>query len=320
MAKNYASVISNAESMHEANKRRKRYRSPVYADGKAFDVFNIILMLFILIVTIYPFLNVLAVSLNESSDTVKGGITIFPRKFTFDNYKTIMAFGSIPHAFMISVLRTVIGTVLNLVACSMVAYVLSRKEFVSRRFLSKYLAITMYVSGGMVPFFLLVRDLHLMGTFAVYVLPGIVSVWNIFMIRSFMDNLPAELHESAKLDGAGDFLIYRKIIIPLCKPVLATVALFAAVGQWNSWFDTYLYNGSKPELSTLQFELMKIIQTTQGNSDSSHGNDLVTRMSQISPEAIKMAVTIVTILPILAVYPFLQKYFVKGMTLGAVKG
>ncbi|GEM47273.1 carbohydrate ABC transporter permease [Deinococcus cellulosilyticus] len=298
---------------------RNGFQKPSISD-RIIDIAIVIVMVLVVIVTLYPFLNVLAVSFNSSSDTVKGGVTIFPREFTLDNYKTIFSFGTIPHAFFISVARTVLGTILSLFACSMVAYVLSRKDFVFRHFLSRYLAITMYISGGLVPFFILIRDLQLMNTFTVYILPGIVNVFFIFMIRSFIDGLPYELQESAKLDGANDFTIFWRVILPLCKPVLATAALFIAVGQWNSWFDTYLFNGSNPDLSTLQFELMKILQSTQTGQDAVNSNDMARNMQQVSPESIKMAITMVTTLPILLVYPFLQRYFVAGMTLGAVKG
>jgi putative aldouronate transport system permease protein len=286
----------------------------------AFKVFNVVVLSLVAVATVYPFLNVLAISLNASSDTVKGGITVYPRVFTLKNYETVMAFGNIPHSTLISVLRTLIGTALGLMACSMVAYVLSRKDFMARKFFSRMLAITLYVSGGLVPFFLLVRDLRLMNNFLVYVIPGMVNAYYIFLLRSYMDGLPFELQESAKIDGANDFRIFLQIVLPVCKPVLATIALFLAVSQWNSWFDTYLYCGSKPSLSTLQFELMKIIQTTQSNSDAAHGNDLVMRMSQVAPESIKMAITIITVTPVMVIYIPLQRYFVQGMTIGSVKG
>ncbi|GHF35802.1 putative aldouronate transport system permease protein [Deinococcus metalli] len=283
-----------------------------------FDVVNAALMLTVLVVTLYPFLNVLAIAMNESQDTVRGGITVFPRHPTLANFQAIFAYGNIPQAFFISVARTVIGTVLSLGACAMVAYVLSRRDFLGRSLLSRFLAITLYVSGGLIPGFLLIRDLHLMNSFWVYILPTLVNAFNIFMIRSYMDELPIELQESARIDGANDLVIFVRIILPLCAPVLATVALFIAVGQWNSWFDTYLYNGSNPQLSTLQFELMKILQSTQAGADAMHSDQLKTQ--QITPDSIKMAITIITITPILIVYPFLQRYFVRGMTLGAVKG
>ncbi|MGR6763966.1 carbohydrate ABC transporter permease [Paenibacillus sp. T2-29] len=287
---------------------------------KLFDLFNYILMALIVVLTLYPFLNVLAISLNNSTDTVRGGIYIWPRQFTLENYKTIFQYDGLLRGLQVSILRTVVGTLLGLICASMLAFTLSRVDFRARKFISTFLALTMYFSGGMVPVFILMRDLHLLGSFWVYIFPGLISAFNVFVIRSFMDGLPYALQESAKLDGANDFIIYWKVILPLCKPVLATIALFLAVNQWNAWFDTYLYNGTAAQWTTLQFELMKILQSTQqGGANMANSNDMAKQMAQISPESIKMAITITVTLPILLVYPFLQKYFVGGMTLGAVK-
>ncbi|AWB45538.1 sugar ABC transporter permease [Paenibacillus sp. CAA11] len=277
-------------------------------------------MIVVTVLTIYPFLNVLALSFNDSVDTIRGGITIWPRQFTWKNYELIFTYGSLITGFKVSVLRTIIGTVVGLISGSMLAYTLARSDFQARKWISTFLAITMYVSGGLIPGFILLKDLHLINTFAVYILPGLVSAFNVFVIRSFIDSLPYALQESAKLDGANDFTIYWRVILPLCKPALATVALFLAVGQWNSWFDTYLFNGSNESLTTLQYELMKILQsTTTSATNSQDAANMAERMAQVSPESVKMAITIIVTVPILVVYPFLQKYFVKGMTLGAVK-
>lgn len=295
-------------------------RSRATRSDKIFDGLNLLIMLFVITITLYPFLNVLAISLNDSNDTVKGGIHIWPRAFTLENYNTIFAFEGLITGFRNSVLRTVIGTILGLLSGSMLAYTLSRKEFIARRFVSVFIALTMYFSAGIIPFFILIRNLGLMNSFWVYILPGIVSAFNVFVIRSYIDGLPYSLQESAKLDGANDFRIYWSIVLPLCKPVLATIALFLAVGQWNSWFDTYLFNSNNSQLTTLQFELIKILQsTTSGNEAQIRGQSLVELQRKVSPESIKMAITMVVTVPILIVYPFLQRYFIKGMTLGAVK-
>ncbi|WP_160035725.1 carbohydrate ABC transporter permease [Paenibacillus sp. An7] len=286
---------------------------------KVFDIANFILMAMILTVTLYPFLNVLAISLNDSTDTVRGGIYLWPREFTLENYKTIFQYDGLIQGTKISFARTIIGTFLGLLSSSMLAYTLSRPDFKIKKFVSTFLALTMYFSGGLIPGYILMKDLHLIGTFWIYILPMMVSAFNVFVIRSFIDGLPYALQESAKLDGANDLTIYYKVILPLCKPVLATIALFLAVGQWNAWFDTYLYNNSKPELTTLQYELMKVLQSTQQGGSNVNVNDMAQQMAQVSPESIRMAITIVVTLPILVVYPFLQKYFVGGMTLGAVK-
>lgn len=299
--------------------RTKAAFKPSLSD-RVFDIANFTIMALVMIVTLYPFLNVLAISLNDSVDTVRGGIYIWPREFTLDNYVQIFKYDGLVTGAKNTILRTLAGTFLGLLSGTMLGYVLSRVDFQGRRFMSTFLALTMYFSGGMIPVFILIRDLNMMNSFLVYIIPGMVSAFNVFVIRSFIDSLPYSLQESAKLDGANDFTIYYKIILPLCKPVLATIALFLAVGQWNSWLDTYLYNGNAPHLTTLQFELMKVLQSTQGQtSGMMTGQNMAEIVKQVSPESIKMAITIVVTVPILLVYPFLQRYFVKGMTLGAVK-
>ncbi|OUM95194.1 MAG: sugar ABC transporter permease [Thermobacillus sp. ZCTH02-B1] len=292
-------------------------RSSTVSD-RLFDAFVYAYAAFVLVITLYPFLHVAAISLNDSIDTVRGGITIYPRKFTLKNYEMIFSYQHLGTGFRNSALRTLIGTVLGVISSSMLAYTLSRKDFQGRRFVSVFLALTMYVSGGLIPFFLLIRELNLINTFAVYILPGIVSAFNVFVVRSFIDGLPYALQESAKIDGANDFTIYWRIILPLTKPALATIALFVAVGHWNSWFDTYLFNSQAEHLTTLQYELMKVLQSTQSSVDY-RARNMNEVMAHISPESVKMAITMVVTLPILFVYPFLQRYFVKGMTLGAVK-
>ncbi|MEC0309580.1 carbohydrate ABC transporter permease [Paenibacillus lautus] len=299
--------------------RTKAAFKPSLSD-RVFDIANFTIMALVMIVTLYPFLNVLAISLNDSVDTVRGGIYIWPREFTLDNYVQIFKYDGLVTGAKNTILRTLAGTFLGLLSGTMLGYVLSRVDFQGRKFMSTFLALTMYFSGGMIPVFILIRDLNMMNSFLVYIIPGMVSAFNVFVIRSFIDSLPYSLQESAKLDGANDFTIYYKIILPLCKPVLATIALFLAVGQWNSWLDTYLYNGNAPHLTTLQFELMKVLQSTQGQtSGMMSGQNMAEIVKQVSPESIKMAITIVVTVPILLVYPFLQRYFVKGMTLGAVK-
>ncbi|GBG09146.1 sugar ABC transporter permease [Paenibacillus sp. MY03] len=288
-----------------------------YGD-KLFDIGLYCLMVIAGIVTLYPFLNVLAISFNNSVDTVRGGITIFPREFTLDNYATIFAFDGLLTGFKNSVLRTVIGTIVGVLSASMMAYTLSRRDFQARKWMSVLFAMTMYFSGGLIPGYMLMRHLGLIGTFEVYIIPAILSVWNVFVVRSYIDNLPIALQESAKIDGANDWTIFWRIILPLCQPVLATIALFVAVGHWNAWFDTYLFNNMKAENTTLQYELMKVLQSTQSGNNYRDPN-AQQAIASVSPESIKMAITIVVTVPILLVYPFLQRYFVKGMTLGAVK-
>jgi putative aldouronate transport system permease protein len=288
----------------------------------SFDMVNHLLMFFLALAMLYPFLNVLALSFNDALDTVRGGITVWPRKFTLENYREVFRSQTILIGFRNSVLRTAIGSFVTVLSCSMVAYTFSRKDFVPRRVFSVVFVITMYVSGGMIPVYLLFRALGLFNTFAVYILPSVIGVWNVFVIRSYMDNLPDSLQESARLDGANDLVIFWRIILPLSVPVLAVITLFAAVHQWNSWFDNYLYNTRRENLTTLQYELRKILASAQIQvSDFEDSAELARRMERmtVTPRSIRMSMTIVATAPVLIVYPLLQRYFVKGLTIGAVK-
>ncbi|MDE7284901.1 MAG: carbohydrate ABC transporter permease, partial [Lachnospiraceae bacterium] len=217
------------------------------------------------------------------------------------------------------VLRTVLGTASALIVNALLAYVVSRKRFLFKSQLSLFWVITMYVNGGLIPVFLLYRNLHLTGTFWVYVVPGMVSAWNMLVLRTYMQGLPDSLEESAQLDGAGYMTIFFKIISPLCKPVYATVVLFVAVGQWNSWFDAMIYNRMKTEYTTLQYELMKLLSSVMQQSGSAAAASERGSAAAITPLTIRAAATVVTMLPIICLYPFLQRYFVTGLTIGGVK-
>lgn len=298
--------------------RRNKVKTSVYE--KTFDVFIHLFLIIIAIATLYPFLNVLAISLNDSTDALRGGIGIWPRMFTTRNYYEVFNYQNIPMAFRNSVLRTVIGTALGLIITAMVAYTISRKDFVARKFVSTLFLITMYVSGGMIPGYMLIRSLHLMGTFWVYIIPMLISPFNLFLIRSYIDGIPESLTESAMIDGANDITIFFKIIFPLLKPVLATVGLMIAVGHWNAWFDVYLYSLNKPQLSTLQFELQKILQNASATASAAANSNPELAGDIVYPQTIRMTITVVASLPIIVVYPFIQRYFVQGLTIGAVKG
>ncbi|MFC5650030.1 carbohydrate ABC transporter permease [Paenibacillus solisilvae] len=296
-------------------------RSDAFGIGsKLFDWSNYLLMGLLIVVALFPFLNVLAVSLNQAVDTARGGIYLWPRQFTWLNYKSVFNDRIIYHAALISVLRTAVGTILSVFCTAMLAYTISRKEYVFRKFITILFVITMYFNGGLIPNYLLIRHLHMTNSFWVYIVPGIVGAFNLIVIRSFINGLPGSLIESARMDGAGEFRTFIKIVLPLCMPVIATVSLFVAVGQWNNWFDTFLYNSSNLNLSTLQYELMKKLQSASlsVSADSAfvRGSD---NKIVVTPNSIRAAITLVATVPIMLVYPFLQKYFVAGMTLGGVK-
>lgn len=284
---------------------------------RIFEICNTIFMVAFVIITLYPVLNTLAISFNDGIDTVRGGIHLIPRKFTLQNYYTVLHKQNMVTGAYITVLRTVVGTFLALATNALLAFIVSRKRFLFKSQLSLFWVITMYVNGGLIPTFLLYKNLHLTGTFWVYVIPGTVSAFNMLVLRTYMVGLPDSLEESAQLDGAGYMTIFVKIISPLCKPVYATVALFVAVGQWNSWFDAMLYNRMSDKYTTLQCELMKLLSSVMqqsGSADSARNS-----ANSITPASIRAAATIATMLPIVCLYPFLQRYFVTGLTIGGVK-
>lgn len=282
---------------------------------KVLDYVLVVFCLFLIVMTVYPFLNVLAISLNDPMDTMRNINFIIPRKFTLSNYIYIFEENNLGGAFLMSVARTLAGTIIGVICTAMLAYVLSRKDFYFNKPFTILFIITMYVSGGMIPeYLLLTRTLHLSNNFMVYIIPGLIWVYNVILMRSFIEGLPLALQEAAKIDGANDFVIWLKIILPLCTPTIATVALFLAVGQWNAFMDTYLY---ARELPTLQYVLYEIMESATIKIDPHAQTQQL--QSAVSPMSVRMAITIVATVPILIVYPFLQKYFVGGMTLGAVK-
>lgn len=285
------------------------------SNEKILDYILLVFCLLLIVITVYPFLNVLAISLNDSMDTMRNVNFIIPRKFTLSNYTYIFQENDLGGAFAMSVARTLIGTGIGVICTAMLAYVLSRKDFYFHKVFTILFIITMYVSGGMIPeYLLLTRTLKLGNSFWVYIIPGLIWVYNVILMRSFIEGLPNALQEAAKLDGANDFVIFSRVILPLCTPSMATVALFYAVGQWNSFMDTYLY---ARDLPTLQYVLYEIMEQATIRIDPHAATSQM--KNAVSPMSVRMAITIVATVPILIVYPFLQKYFVGGMTLGAVK-
>ena len=286
-----------------------------------FPVINTIFLILLMFITLYPVINTVAYSFNDGTDALRGNIGLWPRVFSLESYRSILSDKSVYQAAWISASKTVIITLLNLFWTSMLAYALSRKEFVLRRFITVIMVLTMYVNAGLIPNYLLIsRTLHLSNTYLVYIIPTMFSCFNMIVIRTYIMSLPEALVESARIDGAGDIRVFWQIIFPLCKPVLATVALFVAVGSWNSWFDTYLYNGGKKELYSLQYLLKMKLATTQASANAAKATaDALKSATMTTPVTIRCAITVIATVPILVVYPFLQKYFVTGIALGSVK-
>ena len=259
-------------------------------------------------------------------DSLTGGIKLLPRKWTLQNYTNLFQTPRIFQAGIISVTRTVLQTVLSVFCTCILAYALSRKEFVLRKPLTTILVISMYVNAGLIPGYMLIKNLHLLGKYSVYIIPCLVDIFNFILVRTYINGLPDSFVESARIDGANEFRIFLQIIMPLIVPSVAMVSLFTAVGAWNSWFDTYLYCSNKPKLHSLQYVLMSFLQASQ--NQSSNANDAGAMAlaassgastSMVTPISIRSSITVVATLPILVVYPFVQKYFVVGMTIGGVK-
>ena len=301
--------------------KKKKVKHPMQRD-RVFPIVNGIFLCILMFVTLYPVLNTVAISFNDGIDAVRGNIGIWPRKFSAEAYNALLSDPLTYNAFGISVARTVITTLLNLLFTSMLAYALSRKEYVLGKFITLVVVMTMYVNAGLIPNYLLIsKTLKLSKTFWVYIIPTMFSCFNMIVIRTYISGLPEALVESARIDGANDLRIFWQIIFPLCTPVLATVALFVAVGSWNQWFDTQLYNGSKKNLYTLQYLLkMKLATSMQSANAANTSVDALVNSSKSTPVTVRCATTVVSALPILVVYPFLQRYFVTGMVLGGVKG
>ncbi|MBO7638585.1 MAG: carbohydrate ABC transporter permease [Treponema sp.] len=291
-----------------------------------FDLIIFITLAFLVVVTVYPFWNTIAISFNDGLDSIKGGIKLWPRIFTWQNYKTLFVDDQLFRAFGISVSRTILQTILSVFCTSMLAYALSRKEFVLKKWLTAILVISMYVNAGLIPSYMLIKNLHLLNSYWVYIIPCLVDVFNFILVRTYINGLPDSFVESARIDGAGEFTVFMRIIFPLIIPSIAMIALFVAVGAWNSWFDTYLYASGKVNLHSLQYKLMEFLQSSQNQSASAAdaGSMAIAATSgasksMVTPISIRSSITIIATLPILVVYPFLQRYFVVGMTIGGVK-
>lgn len=289
---------------------------------RVFDTLNTLYMLIVAAITLYPFLHILAVSLNDARDAARGGITIWPRALSFDSYRTVFNYNGLYNSFFISVARTVAGTAVFLAVTTLAGYAMTKKYLKGYRIIYSFFVVSMFVSGGLIPTFLLYQQLGIYNTFFVYILPGAFSTYYMILFRTYIIQLPQGLEESAMLDGADEWVIFLRIVLPLSTPIIATIGLFVAVNQWNAWQDTLFFT-TNPDLETLQYVLMKVLRQAEATQITKQARSAMAkamRTTNITPDSIKMAITIVATVPILCVYPFLQKYFVKGMVLGAVKG
>ena len=289
---------------------------------KIFYVCNIIFLLLMCVTVLFPYLNLLAKSFNEGADTMKGGIWLLPRKFTLENYKNVFSNKRLWPALGVSVSRVLISVVVKVLVQFMAAYAFLNKRFYGQKLVMFFFLVPMYFSGGIICNYILYSQIGMMNNYLLYILPGAFSVYNMIIIRSYLETVPVSIRESAKIDGANDLTIAFRIIFPLAKPVLATIALWTAVGDWNDWTTT-MYYVTKPKLFTLQYMLMRLLKESEAiqamlNEAALMGQELDI-IPKVTPESIQAAQLMITTIPIVATYPFLQKYFIQGMTLGAVK-
>lgn len=280
------------------------------------------ILLLIAILTLFPFINTLAVSFNAAYDTAKGGIYLYPRIFTLENYKVIFSFPNLYTSFLVTISRTIIGSFVSLLVTGMFAFGLSKPNLKGKNFYMGMSILTMYFSGGLIPYYLLIRSMALTDNFLVYILPYAVGVFNMIIMRTYFKSLPEALEESAKIDGAGLFTVFFKIVVPLSGPIIAVMMLFNAVFQWNSWFDANIFI-NKQELKPLQMILIRIIASSRADeaiASAGAAASILDAQKVINIRSITACTIIVTIVPIIIVYPFLQRYFAKGIMIGAVKG
>ncbi|MCQ6562283.1 carbohydrate ABC transporter permease [Paenibacillus mendelii] len=288
---------------------------------KLFTIVNYAILIVLSFSILFPFWRIVMLSLNEGIDSMRGGIYFWPRVFTLDNYSVIFARSEIMNAYKVTIFRTVVGTILSVFLMSLMAYGLSKRHLRGRQLVNVLVLFTMFFSGGLIPFYLLLKDLHLLNSVWVYIVPSLYSAWNLILFRTFFQQLPAALEESAKIDGASDLIVYFRIVVPLSMPIFATISLFVAVGHWNDWFSGTVYVRD-PNLVPLQTLLMSIIRENDSTKMIAGGvADLSSEgVRTVTSYSVKMATLIATILPVIMLYPFLQKYFVKGVMVGSIKG
>ncbi|MFC5406170.1 carbohydrate ABC transporter permease [Cohnella soli] len=285
----------------------------------AFQTLNYLLFTCFMLLCIYPFYYIFIYSISDPAEAAKG-LLLLPKGVTFQSYSSMFQLDNIKQAFVVSTLRTIVGTAVTVFCCTMFGYVLTKDKMILRKTFYRILIATMYLNAGLIPWYLTMKAYSLGNSFLLYILPSAIVAFYVVLIKTFMEQLPAALEESAMMDGAGYPTIFFKIVFPLSIPIVATIAVFCAVNQWNTWTDNY-FLVSTEKLQTLQLTLLHYLRESESIASQST-MDLTRQGSQIriTPSTIRMTITMIVTLPILLVYPFLQRYFVKGIMLGAVKG
>ncbi|MCL6457532.1 MAG: carbohydrate ABC transporter permease [Gorillibacterium sp.] len=286
---------------------------------RLFDILNVVILLLFGIIVAYPFLNLLALSFNDGADAARGGIYVIPRKFSLDAYSLLMQNDHLLKGFGWSVLRVAVGSSTCLFVTGLLAYIVCIRHFSGRKFMRILFLLTMYFSGGLIPVYLMMMRLGLTNSFQVYWIPSLINAYFMLLMSSYISELPEALFESARLDGAREFTIYTRLVIPMSLPVFAAVFIYSAVGHWNAWFDVILYN-SNGQFDTLQVYLRRLLLEVEASQQIMDQQLIYQKFNSLSPLTLRAATTILVTAPILLVYPFLQKYFIGGLTIGSVKG
>jgi putative aldouronate transport system permease protein len=306
-------------SLENVSREKIRIRKRKAKSETVVDVIISVVLILFAIVVLYPLINTVAYSFSDGKDAIYGGIHLLPRVWSLESYKELLTNRiSIRNGAIVTIARTLIGAAVGVIANAFLAFILSRKKFIYSSALSLFWVITIYAQAGLIPVLCLYRRLHLTQSFWVYIVPGIISGIYVLVMRTYMKSIPDSLEEAAKLDGAGYIRIFWSIISPICMPVYAAIALFIATTQWNSWFDAMIYNRFSPKYTTLQYEMLKYftyVVSARTDVNSIHGPQEL----PISPRTIRSALAIISMLPLLIIYPFLQKYFVSGLTIRGVK-
>lgn len=299
-------------------------RKKIRKGSALFNIINYTVFAIITLICVYPFYYMIINTISSNELSAQGMINFLPKGIHFHNYVQVLSLGGIPRAALVSLARTVIGTICTVVTSAFLGFMFTQENLWNRKFWYRFFVITMYFNAGLIPMFITMKTLHLTNTFWVYILPAIVQPFNIILVKTYIESMPKSLQEAAEIDGAGILTIFWKIILPTAKPILATVAIFSAVNQWNSFQDTLIYITDQ-KLYSLQYLLYTYINqasslATMVRNNGASAISAVTLATQQNPTSIRMTVSVIVILPILCVYPIFQRFFAKGIMIGSVKG
>lgn len=322
MAKTKQEKLDEKREREYAKKHKRKYR--LTPGDILFNILNYGFFTVFTLSCIFPFYYIFINTISQRSLVAQGKITLYPKGINIQNYLDILKVNDVYNAFGVSLARTIIGTALMVAATGLIGYLVTKEEMWHRKVWYRFIIITMYFNAGIIPWYMNMSMLGLTGHFAAYIIPGIVAPYNIILVKTYIESIPAELEESAFMDGASFFTVFRKIIWPLSKPILATIAIFGAVGHWNSFTDSLILMQNNPKMYTLQHLLYNYLnQSSNLGSAMSSGNSSAAAAAMenaLNVKVQKYTISMISVIPILLVYPFMQRYFEKGIMLGAVKG